>query len=293
MDSLHGEASRLPPELERQIFEIAALSRPVTIPRPMLVAWRVNTWVEPLLYRIVFLTDTEGLPHFTFENILRLIREKPAGFMQKSVRHLYLWLQHKADMAVILPACTDVVSLFLVPGGGEFYAALGDMRNVRRLAIEIGDLLMRQHFGFTHPFFHTITHLEAFDDEKLPSSSWAGLTLAPYLTHFAFRNESETFLDIAADTTLLAWPRLHCLVLLSNLTGITAAGRMTCERLANDPRFVAISLVDFAGDWLCGARLGHDYWVRAEVFVADKQAEKVASSEYQISIDHRSLGLQD
>ncbi|KAJ7126167.1 hypothetical protein C8R44DRAFT_121208 [Mycena epipterygia] len=34
----------LPPELERQIYEICALSRPVLIPKLMLVAWRAKEW---------------------------------------------------------------------------------------------------------------------------------------------------------------------------------------------------------------------------------------------------------
>ncbi|KAJ7131272.1 hypothetical protein C8R44DRAFT_871785 [Mycena epipterygia] len=37
-------------ELERKIFELAALSRPKAIPTLMRVAWRVKLWVEPLLY---------------------------------------------------------------------------------------------------------------------------------------------------------------------------------------------------------------------------------------------------
>ncbi|KAJ6505111.1 hypothetical protein C8R45DRAFT_544408 [Mycena sanguinolenta] len=48
----------LPPELERRIFEIAALACPVRIPTLMLVARRVKFLVEPLLYRVVFLKDS-------------------------------------------------------------------------------------------------------------------------------------------------------------------------------------------------------------------------------------------
>jgi hypothetical protein len=34
----------LPPELEREIFEICAISRPASIPNLMLVAQRVKEW---------------------------------------------------------------------------------------------------------------------------------------------------------------------------------------------------------------------------------------------------------
>lgn len=41
---------KLPVELEREIFELAALSRPVTIPKLMLVSWYVNKWYFLWLY---------------------------------------------------------------------------------------------------------------------------------------------------------------------------------------------------------------------------------------------------
>ncbi|KAJ7629850.1 hypothetical protein B0H17DRAFT_1091096 [Mycena rosella] len=70
----------LPPELERQIFEICALFRPVSIPKLMLVAWRVKQWIEPILYRTVVIgalesatRDTE-FPVFTFDILQASIR---------------------------------------------------------------------------------------------------------------------------------------------------------------------------------------------------------------------------
>jgi hypothetical protein len=40
--------SSLPPELERVVFEISALSRPIDIPNLMLIAWRVKEWYVTL-----------------------------------------------------------------------------------------------------------------------------------------------------------------------------------------------------------------------------------------------------
>ena len=45
---------RLPPELERVIFEIAALSYPTTTPNLMLIAWRVKNWYVTLTIVCVF-----------------------------------------------------------------------------------------------------------------------------------------------------------------------------------------------------------------------------------------------
>ncbi|KAJ7826702.1 hypothetical protein B0H14DRAFT_2816723 [Mycena olivaceomarginata] len=54
----------LPLELEREIFEIYALSWPKLIPKLMLVAKCVKEWVEPLLYRIISIDvfPIAGLP---------------------------------------------------------------------------------------------------------------------------------------------------------------------------------------------------------------------------------------
>ncbi|KAK7047058.1 hypothetical protein R3P38DRAFT_3176535 [Favolaschia claudopus] len=46
-----------PPELERYIFETAALFYPHTIPRLLPVARRVLIWIEPLLYRRVYFDE--------------------------------------------------------------------------------------------------------------------------------------------------------------------------------------------------------------------------------------------
>jgi hypothetical protein len=40
--------SSLPLELERVIFEVSALSRPIDIPNLMLIAWRVKEWYVTL-----------------------------------------------------------------------------------------------------------------------------------------------------------------------------------------------------------------------------------------------------
>ncbi|KAJ7887662.1 hypothetical protein B0H14DRAFT_3430691 [Mycena olivaceomarginata] len=58
----------LPAELEREVFEICSLSRPVSIPTLMLIAKRVKEWIEPLLYRV-----------------------KPPKFFHDTARHLLLF----------------------------------------------------------------------------------------------------------------------------------------------------------------------------------------------------------
>ncbi|KAJ7116224.1 hypothetical protein C8R43DRAFT_1137901 [Mycena crocata] len=84
----------LPLDLERTIFEIAALSRPVAIPELMRVAWRVKTWVEPLLYRSLVVCEKDrrylvsGFPACDVSRFMHLLRTK--SFIGDSVRNLML-----------------------------------------------------------------------------------------------------------------------------------------------------------------------------------------------------------
>ncbi|KAJ6476755.1 hypothetical protein C8R47DRAFT_1220237 [Mycena vitilis] len=78
----------LPAELEREIFEVASLSWPRSIPRFMLVAWRVYAWVEPLLYRVVIVDDRDksspGTHPLAIKSsiLLSLIDTKPSSFFK-------------------------------------------------------------------------------------------------------------------------------------------------------------------------------------------------------------------
>ncbi|KAJ7461189.1 hypothetical protein FB451DRAFT_1405047 [Mycena latifolia] len=94
----------LPLDLERHIFEITALSRPVLIPRLMLVAWRVKEWAEPLLYRTITTSDAsrivhdENYPLLTSAAMLLALEKKPATFFRDAVRNLYLIVADAKDL---------------------------------------------------------------------------------------------------------------------------------------------------------------------------------------------------
>ncbi|KAJ7629604.1 hypothetical protein B0H17DRAFT_545601 [Mycena rosella] len=156
---------RFPPDLEREIFEICALSRPRTIPSLMLVASRVKEWVEPLLYRIIAVSDSrnESLPPFTCDILVRTIRAKPVHFLAKYVRHLYLTPGRRNDrehVSDILPACTGVTSLFTLWAlhDAVFLTLLENMHSLRQLAVSVSSLFVPNN-GFEHRLFRNITHL--------------------------------------------------------------------------------------------------------------------------------------
>ncbi|KAJ7690262.1 hypothetical protein B0H17DRAFT_1065321 [Mycena rosella] len=100
----HLSTPALPPELERQIFEICALFRPVWIPKLMLIAWRVKQWCSA--------RDTE-LPVFTFDILLSVIQRKPDIFFRNTLRNLYLDDSSVDNLPAILSACTGVENIWI------------------------------------------------------------------------------------------------------------------------------------------------------------------------------------
>ncbi|KAJ7705402.1 hypothetical protein B0H17DRAFT_1037849 [Mycena rosella] len=67
-----------PPELEREIFEAAALMHPNSIPS---LSHRVHIWIEPFLYIVIRIDIVPMADAVRRET-------KPASFFQESVRHL-------------------------------------------------------------------------------------------------------------------------------------------------------------------------------------------------------------
>ncbi|KAJ7123569.1 hypothetical protein C8R44DRAFT_875759 [Mycena epipterygia] len=123
--------SKLPPELERQIFEIAAHARPVAVLDLILVAWRVKAWVEPLLYRVIFVdgsgsTPIDGLPAFTVDVLQRLFERKAGKIRSEHYNTRFLgttqdisdetlcmydWLARPIDFAADAPVLMYLCSL--------------------------------------------------------------------------------------------------------------------------------------------------------------------------------------
>ncbi|KAK7000973.1 hypothetical protein R3P38DRAFT_1801042 [Favolaschia claudopus] len=107
-----------PPELEREIFEICALSQPPAIITLLLVAQRVKYWIEPLLYRTMALEyPNKARRNFTSDFVPSSIRAKTPIFLQQSIRHLAFCktnddLDAKAD--IILAACPRVENLLIL-----------------------------------------------------------------------------------------------------------------------------------------------------------------------------------
>ncbi|KAJ7087461.1 hypothetical protein C8R44DRAFT_820131 [Mycena epipterygia] len=276
----------LPPELERLIFEICASSRPVLIPKLMLVSWRVKDWVERLLYRTIAISRTppiQGYPIFTTDIVLSAIRStsKPADFFRDSVRNLLLHAVPEDTMKEILSKCTRVENLW-ASGVGRA-ARLLDLSStvslpLKQLYMNFSPLLPA--IQARHPLFAQITHVELMslpipDDITMWCST---LSLLPRLTHLSFNDEDfiPMCLPFLQNCKLLA--------VLVSLDGKPPAPEYE-DALARDPRFVVMCSSWFFKDWQMGVHVGRDYWSRAEDFIAKRRSGEIDARQYEMVED--------
>ncbi|KAJ7155214.1 hypothetical protein C8R46DRAFT_437716 [Mycena filopes] len=266
------EVFGFPPELEREIFETAALQHASTIPALLRVCRRVHVWVEPLLYRILVI-QRDSAP------ILASVQSKPSPFLRLAVRHLFI-SPRVADTANIILSCSDIHSLFL---DGTFDAKLLDILDqmrVRRLNLSLPSSLSGwPKATLTRPTFLRLTHLELFKTARSQSAhlswhDWSPLASLPALTHLCLSGSISSHLlsDIVAECAQLlvvatAWWDMT--------EGAERASRFAQSLTFTDPRVVVMAIDNYTDDWKLGAEGGADFWVRAESFLARKRKGEI------------------
>ncbi|KAF7345247.1 hypothetical protein MSAN_01901300 [Mycena sanguinolenta] len=295
--AVSASSPRLPPELECAVFQHIALLHPTSIPKLMLVATRVRDWVEPLLYRVVFLSfwDTNpkrrhGFPVLSPNMFLQKIAGKSPSFLQAAVKYLFVDSARPSVKIVtlnsVLAACPGVTHLFIhhqCPSP----KILANLRFLCRLAIPIELMCDQNALQCTAPLFQNITHLRLRGHEQNIDIRriWASLSDMPKLTHVGFDTPAIISLTPAS---MQENKRLQCIVHISwgDETVYDEDDADLFRPLADDLRFVCIELwTDYHLLWLRGAELaeGDDYWALAEAFIAAKLAGRVDRSCYSIS----------
>ncbi|KAF7365935.1 hypothetical protein MVEN_00468800 [Mycena venus] len=286
---------KLPPELERIVFEFTALLHPTAIPRLMLIAWRVKYWVEPLFYRVVVVSffraqlrpKVVGLPTWTADVFLEQIEKRKPSFFHV-VRHLFLGYAPTtvpiSTVDTILGACPRVTNLF-AHGQSASVTSLSGLKFLRHLTIT-ADVLFQPVIPFSAPLFFNLTHLELLDGAFLTidiHTIWEHISGIPHLTHIAFNSTSITDLT---PTLTRENTQIKCIVYLFGIDedDDDDFDMEHFRPLAEDTRFVCIQQSDWRLDWLRGAAatMGDDYWTLAEVFIAAKVAGKIDRSRFFI-----------
>ncbi|KAJ6476534.1 hypothetical protein C8R47DRAFT_661099 [Mycena vitilis] len=282
----------LPPELERYIFEICALSRPVEIPTLMLVAWRVKNWVEPLLYRSItvgYTKSLKGYPIFTWDTLLAALRSRPTAFFVANVRHLNIFqaLDHPETVGYaeeLLSVSTGVENLAISSQLTKEYDMIervAPSMPLRHLYTKPAPLF--RTFPSTHPLFSQITHLEVKANGGEEDIICARLPLLPRLTHLAFAD--ARFVSRYRDL-LLACKTLRVLVTFWVFRPSERTFRIA---LAQDLRAVFMKRSIHLMDWQMGIHTGVDFWSRAEDWNARRRSGEIDAQEFNIPGDESAL----
>ncbi|KAJ7285334.1 hypothetical protein C8J57DRAFT_1498162 [Mycena rebaudengoi] len=294
------DTTRFPLELERKIFELVAFLHPETIPNLLLVAHRVLTWIEPILYHVLRIdkSDMAG-------PIFDAIQHKPTQFLRDTVRHVLLYMDmwdpwendrrhinHEDPWEIerikkFLDYFPGIRNLSLLGNPLVPYACLliplGNM-HLRRLCICVEDLFKYTIDGspevdLEHPLFETVTHLDILDyfleDEEEDKEWLKQLPVLPALTHLAFNSPPPLSMirHILSES-----PRL-CVLLVE--LGAQSTSIFLDSIDVEDPRLVVKeNKFDYCDDWEEGARGGKDRWSRTDAFVAAKKKGLIDSSCY-------------
>ncbi|KAF7315990.1 hypothetical protein MIND_00116300 [Mycena indigotica] len=185
-----------PRELECTILEVAANSDSTFIPTLLLVARRAHVWLEPLLYRQVYIsTDPDFEWKRAQDAFFRIAASKAPSFLAKSVRFVILELQDRAQLSQHFLDCV-YSALWLCTGVEEIAVNGSHILNIgptllpifsamplRRLGVFLEDLIphptpMKGHA----PAFSALTHLDVYDNEGHSSRSRDLVRIIPFLT---------------------------------------------------------------------------------------------------------------
>ncbi|KAJ7446002.1 hypothetical protein B0H11DRAFT_395049 [Mycena galericulata] len=262
MDSHNADPPFLLPELEREIFELSAHLHPGSAPKLLLVAHRVLTWIEPLIYRVISIQGNCA-------PVLRMLRSKPTQFFGDNVHCLLGDGVPAAELEEILSVCTGIRSLVLFGTSPSSLSAVLSLRP-QKLGMDLYSLFGDTDLvDFSLPLFTTITHLDLFDIISELVEPWSNLALLPALTHLALL--AITPLDVKIQ---LLHNCPHVEVLVSMHTRSESFEELA---FAEDVRFVSMSLSNkqYKLDWNSGANGGMDFWVRADKFVAMKRRGEI------------------
>ncbi|KAF7303989.1 hypothetical protein MIND_00629900 [Mycena indigotica] len=270
---------RLPLELEREIFELAALANRRDIPALLRVAHHVCDWIEPLLYTSIEINK----PSAVVLHNLQHTRPPPCI---AAVRQIIVYEPDAIlDLASFLSCCVRVTHVAITPVGSGYGQGLP-------LLLQKLPRLQRLVLSFTHafpdeseayPHLPHVTHLELLDELAPTQTTRLAAFVGgfPALTHLALNHHSPAAED-ALLTALLnrrTCPQLRVLCCISpGETEVRALAMLLELKYPSPPstsplRDRRLVLVDY-GWWFEGAMLPaagrKTYWDKADVFVERK-----------------------
>ncbi|KAJ7147946.1 hypothetical protein C8R46DRAFT_536850 [Mycena filopes] len=260
----------LPIELQREIVESAIRTnhkdRVVKL-NLSLVAHHFHFWVDRVFYESVEIKSSKQVDQF-----LSLVHSKPTGFFATTVKALSLDDPESVEMDGVLAACTGVQTFRCLTYGRSVHSTRLSGLALRRLCIDTGfaEIL---NSTVEPAWFSTLTHLDlGFPELLLDRQSASMLRRLPCLTNLALHHWMGRPL---ADAVYTDCPNLRVLVIFAGDTERDSA------EYGDAPHVVLVG-VDLQEDWDAGLFPGlSDFWFRAEIVVAARQARVEAQTSLQ------------
>ncbi|KAF8662091.1 hypothetical protein AX16_001201 [Volvariella volvacea WC 439] len=182
---------RLPQELERVVFEMAARDdmRGRVLLRLMSVARRAREWLQPLLYETIILGDADF--YHKSNSPLHRPPRFPTGAQRAHVRNLFVSdLSHRAKTEPhwpdLLPHCPNLEHLVFwfefIPSETALDLVTASLRSplrspssspgLLRLIAPLASLFPDGRVDFHHEIFRHLTHLGVFDFSSKGGIRW-------------------------------------------------------------------------------------------------------------------------
>ncbi|KAK7058110.1 hypothetical protein R3P38DRAFT_2497663 [Favolaschia claudopus] len=276
----------LPLDLEREIFETAAVQDKTMIPILLRVCHRVNNWVEPMLYRVLII-ENEDNSH------IAALRSKPPHFRQTMVRHVFIDFTSSAMKPVVeqLSDFYGIESLAIDGHQKEAPSAFLDTLHPRKLSLWVAsDASQWAQSTLSRPIFSLVTHLELYhanDQENTSWEHWTTLASFPALTHLSL--VKSLALGILQDALQHCQHLEIAIIAFWDPSFVDQALDLAQDPPVSDPRLVIMMVGNIMDDWTIGTQGGNDFWRRAETFVAQKRLGKLGSS--YLSLLSNAIGL--
>ncbi|KAJ7141775.1 hypothetical protein C8R43DRAFT_1017185 [Mycena crocata] len=257
---------KLPLELEREIFEFAAILHPKLIPVLLLAAERVRIWTEPLLYRALDVSSGSRCtgPSLTPDEIPAFLDSRPASFFLEHVRHLHFG-DHSIDdwyrLQELASMCCGVVDVALLSPDNEL-----SLPPVQRVTLYAPTTI-----GLP-TLYPRLTHLHLQGSPLLWNVA-ENVAQLPCLTHLSF--PQQNLLRVVCNEVLVRCKRLKVLANIWDSSDVLNRYRPYYQICSSDTCFVMLIVPDLERAWDISARGGEDYWLRAEALVKNVVEGKV------------------
>ncbi|KAJ7508961.1 hypothetical protein B0H11DRAFT_2184652, partial [Mycena galericulata] len=290
---IKSSSLRFPPELEREIFETAALRYPETIPSLLRVARHVLLWIEPLLYNVIDISIFESLSGSGREMLGRL-EAKGADYFSAAVRHVNIFVFEwaimgarsknvwsKAELERVFRTCTRLQELIIIGELAQWnlLSMLADSRPTRLVLIVD---IQHPSLTFTQPLFQKLTHLAVGDFHRITDSMqadwkhWPAIFRLSTLTHLALAHAAPPAPSLVREILANA-PQLKLLAIFAK--DLLAATTFSEQLVIQDERLVILGHDNFDSDPGSGLRgffrIASELWIQADEFVDRKRREEI------------------